>query len=202
MAAGDVHTIVEEGLGNASYLLDLGDRRSLVIDPSRDPRPYLEGIRRRGLQIAFAAETHLHNDFVSGSNELMAQGRRCSPRPRRRFHVVWSRPVTLVMPRAAATGWSARRGRSKSVFIETAKAADFNEFFRQLVGSVSEWRWPQIRMPGIERERSRGIRLLSTVRRDGRVPIRRTPPSSRRRSPLRRALPRRRSRSPLRAGLR
>ena len=41
MAAGDVHTIVEEGLGNASYLVDLGDGRTLVIDPFRDPRPYL-----------------------------------------------------------------------------------------------------------------------------------------------------------------
>ena len=74
MSAGDVHTIVEEGLGNASYLVDLGDGRTLVIDPSRDPQPYLEEARRRGLQIAFAAETHLHNDFVSGSIELMALG--------------------------------------------------------------------------------------------------------------------------------
>jgi glyoxylase-like metal-dependent hydrolase (beta-lactamase superfamily II)/rhodanese-related sulfurtransferase len=74
VTSGDVHTIVEEGLGNASYLVDVGDGRALIIDPVRDPRPYLEEARRRGLQIAFAAETHLHNDFVSGSNELMALG--------------------------------------------------------------------------------------------------------------------------------
>jgi hydroxyacylglutathione hydrolase len=66
--------LVDEGLGNSSYLLDLGDRRALVVDPSRDPGPYLAAARRRGLTMAFAAETHLHADFVSGSRELAAHG--------------------------------------------------------------------------------------------------------------------------------
>ncbi len=66
--------IVDEGLGNSAYLVDLGDRRALVLDPSRDPSPYLAVAGRRGLVIAYVAETHLHADFVSGSRELAAQG--------------------------------------------------------------------------------------------------------------------------------
>jgi hydroxyacylglutathione hydrolase len=69
-----IHTLVDEGLGNSSYLLDLGDGRALVVDPSRDPDPYLAEARRHGLTVAFTAETHLHADFVSGSRELAAHG--------------------------------------------------------------------------------------------------------------------------------
>jgi glyoxylase-like metal-dependent hydrolase (beta-lactamase superfamily II)/rhodanese-related sulfurtransferase len=66
--------LVDEGLGNSSYLVDLGDGRALVLDPERDPSPYLSAAERRGLQVAFSAETHLHADFVSGSRELAARG--------------------------------------------------------------------------------------------------------------------------------
>jgi len=65
---------VDEGLGNSSYLVDLGDGRALAVDPERDPSPYLATADRAGLAIAFAAETHLHADFVSGSGELAASG--------------------------------------------------------------------------------------------------------------------------------
>lgn len=73
MSSGIV-SVVDEGLGNSSYLVDLGDGRALVIDPERDPGPYLSAAERRGLAVAFSAETHLHADFVSGSRELAAQG--------------------------------------------------------------------------------------------------------------------------------
>jgi len=63
---------VDEGLGNSSYLVDLGDGRALVIDPARHPAGYLAEASRRGLEVAFAAETHLHADFVSGARELGA----------------------------------------------------------------------------------------------------------------------------------
>lgn len=63
---------VDEGLGNSSYLIEVGDGRALAVDPSRDPAPYLAEAGRRGLTIAFAAETHLHADFVSGACELAA----------------------------------------------------------------------------------------------------------------------------------
>src|ERR1700736_6129810 len=74
MAGPSIYPVVDEGLGNSSYLVDLGDRRALVIDPTRDPSLYSEMAERLGLQIAFAAETHLHADFVSGSRELAAHG--------------------------------------------------------------------------------------------------------------------------------
>jgi hydroxyacylglutathione hydrolase len=73
LATADVVALVDEGLGNSSYLVDLGDRRGLVVDPVRDPGPYLVAAKRRGLAIAFAAETHLHADFISGSRELQAR---------------------------------------------------------------------------------------------------------------------------------
>jgi hydroxyacylglutathione hydrolase len=66
--------IVDEGLGNCAYLVDLGDGRAMVLDPARDPSPYLAAAERRGLAIAYVAETHLHADFVSGSRELAAHG--------------------------------------------------------------------------------------------------------------------------------
>ena len=64
-----IHPVVDEGLGNSAYVVELGDRRALVIDPARDPTPYLELARWRRLQIAYAAETHLHADFLTGSRD-------------------------------------------------------------------------------------------------------------------------------------
>src|SRR5688500_2819789 len=70
----EVVALVDAGLGNSSYLVDLGEGRAMVVDPSRDPRPYLAEADRRGLRVAYSAETHLHADFVSGSRELAAHG--------------------------------------------------------------------------------------------------------------------------------
>lgn len=70
----DIVSILDEGLGNSSYLVDLGDGRGLVLDPERDPTPYLAAAERRGLRIAYTVETHLHADFVSGSRELGVRG--------------------------------------------------------------------------------------------------------------------------------
>jgi hydroxyacylglutathione hydrolase len=70
----EVHPVVDEGLGNSSYLVDLGDGQALVVDPVRDPVTYLELARERRLRVTHAVETHLHADFVSGSRELAARG--------------------------------------------------------------------------------------------------------------------------------
>jgi glyoxylase-like metal-dependent hydrolase (beta-lactamase superfamily II)/rhodanese-related sulfurtransferase len=75
MSASDlIVPVVDEGLGNSSYVVDLGDGRALVIDPERDPTPYLRVAASRALRVAYSAETHLHADFVSGSRELAAEG--------------------------------------------------------------------------------------------------------------------------------
>jgi len=74
MSSATVVPIVDEGLGNSTYLLDLGDGRGLVVDPSRDLRTVRAAARRRGrgLRIAFTVDTHLHADFLSGSRQLAA----------------------------------------------------------------------------------------------------------------------------------
>lgn len=72
-ASGIVIPVVDEGLGNSAYLVDLGDGRALAVDPSRDLRQVDDLIRRRGLAISAVAETHLHADFVSGATRLSAR---------------------------------------------------------------------------------------------------------------------------------
>jgi hydroxyacylglutathione hydrolase len=67
-----IHPVVDEGLGNSAHVVELGDGRALVVDPARDPVPYLELARWRRLRIAHAAETRLHADFLTGSRELAA----------------------------------------------------------------------------------------------------------------------------------
>ena len=68
--------IVDEGLGNSAYVVDLGDGGALVVDPERDPRPHLRVLADLGLHPRFVVETHLHADFVSGGRELAAAGAR------------------------------------------------------------------------------------------------------------------------------
>ncbi|MFF5187397.1 rhodanese-like domain-containing protein [Streptomyces sp. NPDC000345] len=62
--------LVDEGLGNSAYLVDLGDGRALAVDASRDLRAVREAAERRGLSVAYAADTHLHADFLSGALQL------------------------------------------------------------------------------------------------------------------------------------
>ena len=72
MSESRVVGLVDEGLGNSTYLVDLGDGRALVVDASRDLRTVRAAATTRGLSIAFAADTHLHADFLSGSSQLAA----------------------------------------------------------------------------------------------------------------------------------
>ncbi len=69
----DIHRLADPGLGNSAWLVDLGDGSALVVDPSRDPRTPLHEAEKRGLQIRWIAETHLHADFVSGARELIGE---------------------------------------------------------------------------------------------------------------------------------
>ncbi|MEU6283364.1 MBL fold metallo-hydrolase [Streptomyces sp. NPDC047028] len=72
MGFADDHLIplVDNGLGNSAYLVDLGDGRALAVDASRDLRALREAAERRGLVVAYAADTHLHADFLSGALQL------------------------------------------------------------------------------------------------------------------------------------
>ncbi|WP_046469240.1 MBL fold metallo-hydrolase [Allosalinactinospora lopnorensis] len=60
-----------QSLGHASYLV--GDEKTgqaLVFDPRRDVDVYTEAARAAGMRIAFAADSHGHNDYLSGLTEL------------------------------------------------------------------------------------------------------------------------------------
>lgn len=64
--------VVDGGMGNSAYLLDLDDGRALAVDPPRDLRAVRAAAGRAGLRIAFAADTHLHADFLTGAVQLAA----------------------------------------------------------------------------------------------------------------------------------
>ena len=63
-------TILETpNLGDRSYVVDDGTS-ALVIDPQRDIDRIEVVLADRGVTLAAVAETHLHNDYVSGGLEL------------------------------------------------------------------------------------------------------------------------------------
>lgn len=66
----ELTAVVQEGLGNSCYLVDLGDGSALVVDPPRDLRALRTATEKGGLRIRFAADTHLHADFLSGAVQL------------------------------------------------------------------------------------------------------------------------------------
>jgi hydroxyacylglutathione hydrolase len=87
---GLITPLPDEGLGNTSWLIDLGDDRVAVVDPGRHPGPFLAEAERRGAKVAYSVETHLHADFVTGSRELAAFG------------------TTVVAPAASGLEWPHR----------------------------------------------------------------------------------------------
>ena len=67
-------TIIETAsLGDRSYVVDDGTS-ALVIDPQRDIDRIERALAQRGVQLAAVAETHAHNDYVTGGLELARKG--------------------------------------------------------------------------------------------------------------------------------
>lgn len=64
-----VDTLEFEGLGNRSHLAG-GPSAAVVVDPPRDIDQVIAAAARRGVRIAYVAETHVHNDYVTGGLEL------------------------------------------------------------------------------------------------------------------------------------
>ncbi len=64
-----VVTIETPELGDRSYLAHDGDE-AVVVDPQRDIDRILAAASAAGVRITHVAETHLHNDYVSGGLEL------------------------------------------------------------------------------------------------------------------------------------
>ena len=64
-----------QSLGHASYFVaseETGD--ALVLDVRRDVEQYFDLAREQGMRIAYAADTHQHNDYVTGICELPEHG--------------------------------------------------------------------------------------------------------------------------------
>lgn len=62
-----------QSLGHASYLVgDTKTGRALVFDPRRDVDTYVRTAREKGLRIGYVADSHGHNDYLSGLTELAA----------------------------------------------------------------------------------------------------------------------------------
>lgn len=62
----------DDKLAQASYLVGCSAKgTAIVIDPSRDIRPYLQLAEEQGFSIDYVTETHIHADFVSGTRELV-----------------------------------------------------------------------------------------------------------------------------------
>ncbi len=56
-------------LAHAAYYIESGNQAA-VIDPLRDPEPYMKLAQQRGATIKYVLETHFHADFVSGHIDL------------------------------------------------------------------------------------------------------------------------------------
>jgi hydroxyacylglutathione hydrolase len=64
----------DEKLAQASYLLGCGATgEALVVDPNRDVQQYIDAAAAEDLRLTHVTETHIHADFVSGTNELAAR---------------------------------------------------------------------------------------------------------------------------------
>lgn len=61
----------DEKLAHASYLVGCpGAGEACVIDANRDLNQYIEAAQAEGLRITKVTETHIHADYLSGSQEL------------------------------------------------------------------------------------------------------------------------------------
>ncbi len=64
-----------ESLGHASYMVGSEQTgEALVLDVRRDVDNYFKEARAQGMRIAYAADTHQHNDYLTGICELPVRG--------------------------------------------------------------------------------------------------------------------------------
>lgn len=61
--------IETEGLAHYSYIIG-SQGRAVLIDPMRDPKRYIDILKREGLQLKYIFETHRNEDYITGSIQL------------------------------------------------------------------------------------------------------------------------------------
>lgn len=87
-----------ESLGHASYLLGSEQTgEAFVLDVRRDVDQYYDFAREQGLSIRYAADTHQHNDYLTGITELKQRS-----------------PVELLASARAEVGYRAQKLESGS----------------------------------------------------------------------------------------
>ncbi|TAF63034.1 MAG: MBL fold metallo-hydrolase [Cytophagales bacterium] len=64
-----IEQIYTNCLAEAAYYIE-SEGEAVVIDPLREPTPYLERAKRDKAKIKYVLETHFHADFVSGHLDL------------------------------------------------------------------------------------------------------------------------------------
>jgi len=65
--------IYNDRLAQSAYLIACQrSKEAIIVDPLRDPGPYLAAARQEGVRIRMVTETHIHADFVSGAAALAA----------------------------------------------------------------------------------------------------------------------------------
>lgn len=63
--------LYQDRLAQAGYLIACqATKEAIVVDPLRDPGPYLEAAWQEGVTITAVTETHVHADFLSGAPAL------------------------------------------------------------------------------------------------------------------------------------
>jgi hydroxyacylglutathione hydrolase len=63
--------LYHDRLAQAGYLIACQvTKQAIVVDPLRDPAPYIDAARQDGVRIAYVTETHIHADFLSGAAAL------------------------------------------------------------------------------------------------------------------------------------
>jgi glyoxylase-like metal-dependent hydrolase (beta-lactamase superfamily II) len=60
------------GKGALSYLL-VSAGEALIVDPARDPAPYLKALEKAHARLVGVADTHVHADYISGASQLARQ---------------------------------------------------------------------------------------------------------------------------------
>ncbi len=69
----EIRSLRSAELGNAAHVvIEHESGVAVVVDPVRDIGQYLDVVAAEAVELSWAFETHVHNDFVSGARELVA----------------------------------------------------------------------------------------------------------------------------------
>jgi hydroxyacylglutathione hydrolase len=130
-----VWPVADGGLGNSSYMVEVADGVGLVVDPGRDPRPYLWLAAQYGLRIGFSADTHVHADFVSGGRELAGMGAR------------------LLAPAEAGLAFWARAGAFAASHVPGSVSNELRPAFATWLGWLTDPHRPLVAVLGAGQDR-------------------------------------------------